>query len=76
MQLDFEIDLQSDEELIFQNDDTGRRIVVTKMELWIPKLVLAPEGQKFVNANFLKPLKWTYLEETLIDSGARIDASG
>jgi len=33
MQLEFEIVLQNDDELIFQNDGTGRRIVVRKFEL-------------------------------------------
>jgi len=33
MQLDFEIVLQDDDEMIFQNDGMGRRIVVRKFEL-------------------------------------------
>ena len=33
MQLEFEIVLQDDDEMIFQNDGTGRRIVVRKFEL-------------------------------------------
>lgn len=67
MLLQFEIELENDTELIYQNDGTGRRIVVTKMELWVPKLLLKPEGQKLVNENLLKPMtKWSYLQETLI----------
>ena len=38
MKLEFEITLQNDEELIFQNDGTARRIVVKKFELWVPQL--------------------------------------
>jgi len=49
MQLEFEILLQDDAEMIFQNDATGRRIVVRRFELWIPKLKLASQGQKLVN---------------------------
>jgi len=49
MQLEFEIVLQNDDELIFQNDGTGRRIVVRKFELWVPQLTLTSEGQKQVN---------------------------
>ena len=69
-------ELQNDDELIFQNAGTGRGIVVTKMELWFPKLMLSPEGQVFVNANFLKLILWIYLQETLIDSGTQRDAGG
>ena len=61
MQLEFEIVLQDDDEMIFQNDGTGRRIVVRKFELWVPQLTLTSEGQKQVNENFLKPTQWTYL---------------
>ena len=64
MQLDFEIALQDDDEMIFQNDGTGPRIVVRKFELWVPQLKLTSEGQKLVNENFLKPTQWSYLQET------------
>ena len=74
LQLEFEIVLQHDDEMIFQNDSTGRRIVVRKFELWVPQLMLTPEGQK--QENFLKPTQWTYLKETLHPSSSRRDASG
>ena len=38
MQLEFEIVLQNDTEMIYQNDGTARRIVVRKLELWAPQL--------------------------------------
>lgn len=53
MQLEFEIVLQNDAEMIFQNDGIGRSIV-RKFELWVPQLMLTSEGQKLVNENFLK----------------------
>ena len=52
MQLEFEIVLQDDAEMIFQNNADGRRIVVRKFELWVPQLTLTSEGQKMVNENF------------------------
>ena len=70
MQLEFEIVLQDDDEMIFQNDGTGRRTVVQKFELWVPQLTLTSEGQKQVNENFLKLTQWTYLKETLHPSSA------
>jgi len=40
LQLEFEIVLQDDNEIVFQNDGPGRRIVVRKFELWVPRLML------------------------------------
>ena len=66
MQLEFLIELQKDEEMIFQNNNTDlRRIVVRKFELWAPQLHFTGQGQKLVNENFLKPNQWKYLNETL-----------
>ena len=63
MQLDFEIVLQDDNEMIFQNDGTGRRIVVRKFELWVPQLTLTSEGQKQVIKNFVKSCNLAQAEE-------------
>ena len=76
MKLEFEVELQSDEELIWQNDGTNRRIVVRKFELWAPMLSFTAEGQKLANENFLKPQKWTYLNEMVQPSSSRRDLVG
>ena len=76
MRLLFGIVLEEDSKMIFQNDGTGRRIVITKIQLWVPKLMLTPEGQKLVNKQFLRPTKWRYLKETLAPSSNRRDAGG
>ena len=76
MQIELEIELQSDAELIWQSDGTDRRIVVRNFELWVPLLRFTSEGQKLANENFLKPQKWTYLNEMLQPSSSRRDAFG
>ena len=76
IQLEFEIVLQDDQEMIFQNDATARRIVVRKFELWVPQLHLTGKGQTLANENFLKPTQWKYLNENLHSSSARRDANG
>ena len=74
---EFEITLQNDEEMIWQNDNTTkRRIVVRKFELWVPQLHFTGKGQTLVNENFLKPTQWKYLQENLTQSSARRDANG
>jgi len=76
LQLEFEIELQDDEEIIWQNDGTARRIVINKFELWAPQLHFTGKGQTLVNENFLKPTQWKYLSENLHSSSSRRDASG
>ena len=76
LQLEFEIVLQNDEEMIFQNEGTARRIVVRKFELWVPQLHFTGKGQTLANENFLKPTQWKYLNETLKSSSAQRDANG
>ena len=71
MQLEFEIVLQNNEEIIFQNDATARRIVVRKFELWVPQLHFTGKGQTLANENFLKPTEWKYLKENLHTSSSR-----
>ena len=76
MQLEFLITLQNDRELIWQNDGTPRRIVVRKLELWVPQLHFTGKGQTFVNENFLKPTQWKYLKENIFSLSERRDESG
>ena len=76
MQLEFEITLQDDSEMIFQNDRTARRIVVRRLELWVPQFQFTGQGQTLVNENFLRPTQWKYLKEVLYLSSSRRDANG
>jgi len=76
LQLEFEITLQGDQEMIFQNDGTARRIVVRKLELWVPQLHFTAKGQALVNENFLKPTQRKYLRETFFATDGRRAASG
>ena len=76
MQLEFEIVLQDDREMTFQNDGTARRIVVRRLELWVPQLQFTGQGQTLVNENFLRPTQWNFLKEVLYVSSSRRDGNG
>ena len=65
MQLEFEITLRDYREIIFQNDGTAWRIVVRKLEMWVPQLQLTGKGKTLANENFLQPTQWKYLKEVL-----------
>ena len=70
MQLEFEITLQDDRKMIFQNDGTARRIVVRRLELWVPQLQFTGQGQTLVNENVLQPTQWKYVKEVLYPSSS------
>ena len=76
LQLEFDIELQKDQEMIWQNNGTARRIVVHKFELWAPQLHFTGKGQTWANEKFLKPTSWKYLNENLHISSLRRDANG
>ena len=76
MMLEFDITLQDDREMSFQNDGTARRLVVRKFKLWAPQLQFMGKGPTWVNDNFLQPTQWKYLKEDLHQSSSRRDASG
>ena len=74
MQLEFEIVLQDDNEMIFQNAGTSGRIVVRKFDLWVPQLRFTSERQTLANENFLKLTQWSYFKDMLHTSSSRRDA--
>ena len=62
IELNFEI--QSDANLVFQAG-ANCRVIIKRLQLYIPKLTFNAEGQKLYMENYLKPYKWTYLNEVV-----------
>ena len=62
IELNFEI--ESDANLVFQAG-ANCRVIVKRLQLYIPKLTFNSEGQKIYMENYLKPYKWTYLNEVV-----------
>ena len=48
------------------------RVIVKRLQLYIPKLTFNSEGQKLYMENYLKPYKWTYLNEVIHVSNNQI----
>ena len=77
LKMEFNITLQDDNELIWQQaGGPDRRVVVRDFELWNPSLKSTSEGQELMNENFLKPAKISHLKETIFNSTSRRDPSG
>ena len=62
IELNFE--MESDANLIFQAG-ANCRVIIKRRQLFIPKLTFNSEGQKLYMENYLKPYKWTYLNEVV-----------
>ena len=65
-QLPINITLESSNNLIYRDGGDVGRVVVTKMKLWIAKMVFNPEGQQLFLSKYLKPHTWTFLKENLL----------
>jgi len=69
MQLEFEIDLNEDNELIHKaNGIDDGRVVVKKFYLWVRKMIPKDSEYSEYVRDFLKPIKWTYMKDMYIQS--------
>ena len=69
MKIDLEIEFDDDNNLIWRGGaadaaGTSYRLIITRLQLFVPKLIFNSEGQKLYMEKYLKPYKWTYLAET------------
>ena len=56
--------LENDDNIIFRHADApDSKVILTKLRLWIPKIIFNEEGLKAYLAEYLKPKTWTYLKE-------------
>ena len=64
-QIIIEVSLTNDDILIYKSKYTEKaRVVVTKFNLWIPRMIFNSAGLSYVMKNYMVPTNWTYLHET------------
>ena len=64
MQLQFEMERNNDNELIHKANATdGGRVVINRLNLWIPTLIPKDFMYDQFIGSFLKETQWTYLRE-------------
>ena len=63
IEINFEI--EKDDNLIWRAGGNRCRVVITRLQLFVPRLVFNAEGSKIFMNNYLKPYKWTYLKEVV-----------
>ena len=63
--IELNIELETDNNLIWRNGGNDCRVILTRFQLFIPKLTFNSEGQKIYMENYLKPYKWVYVNEVV-----------
>ena len=77
VKIELQIEMENDKNLIWRGDaqadaaGTTYRLIVTRLQLYVPRLIFNSEGQKLYLENYLKPHKWTYLTETTYNQDMR-----
>ena len=82
MKIDLNIEFDDDKNLIWRRTGgadaagTSYRLIIRRLQLFVPRLVFNSEGQKLYMENYLKPYKWPYLKETVFTSNLSKQNSG
>ena len=69
--------LENDNNIIFRHADApDSKVILTKLRLWVPKIIFNEEGLKAYLADYLKPKTWIYHKEhqEIKESSATNDA--
>ena len=67
--------LENDNNIIF-NAGAAAKVIITKLRLWVPKIIFNEDGLKAYLSDYLKPKTWIYQKEhhEIKQSGATNDA--
>ena len=69
--IELNIEIETDNNLVWRTGGDPSRVVLTRLQLFVPRLTFNSEGQKLYIDNYLKPYKWTYLNEVVERSNNR-----
>ena len=73
--LEMNIEIESDGNLIWQAADNCR-VILTKLQLIVPRITFNSDGQSIYMSKFLKPYKWSYLRENVERSNSTTQRAG
>ena len=73
--LELALEIESDGNLIWQAADNCR-VMITRMQLIVPRITFNSEGQSLYIDQFMKPHKWTYLRENIERSNSTTRRAG
>ena len=76
---DIQIELESDNDLVWRTGGADCRVVLTKFELIVPRLIFNADGKILYFKNYVnitEPKKWTYLKELIHKQNSTQQQSG
>ena len=81
VRIELQIEMENDKNVIWRTGaadaaGTTYRLIVTRFQLYVPRMIFNSEGQKLYLENYLKPHKWTYLTETTYNQDMRTQRTG
>ena len=81
MKIDLDIEFDNDKNLIWRGGaadaaGTSYRLIIRRLQLFVPRLVFNSEGQKLYMENYLKPYKWTFLKESVFNFNPTTERAG
>ena len=81
VRIELQIEMENDKNLIWRTGaayaaGTTYRLIITRLQLYVPRMIFNSEGQKLYLENYLKPHKWTYLTETTYNQDMRTQRTG
>ena len=62
--VEINLEIESDGNLIWQAG-ADCRLIITRMQLFVPRITFNSEGQSLYLSQYLKSHKWTYLRENI-----------
>ena len=58
------LQIEDDNNIVFRSATSPiSKVIITKLRLWVPKMIFNEVGLKAYLADYLKPKKWSYLKE-------------
>ena len=82
VRIELQIEMENDKNLIWRGDGqadaagTTYRLIVTRLQLYVPRMIFNAEDQKLYLENYLKPHKWSYLTENTYNQDMRTQRTG
>ena len=81
VRIEIQIEMDNDKNFIWRTGaadaaGTTYRLIVTRFQLFVPRMIFIDEGQKLYLENYLKPNKWSYLAETTYNQNMGTQRTG
>ena len=73
--VELNLEVESDGNLIWQAG-ADCRVIITRMQLFVPRITFNSEGQSLYMSQYLKSQKWTYLRENIERSNCSQQRAG